>query len=235
MTHTRQLALAALLVPAILLAACSAAAPAPTAPVATSTPPAAAPPIGVVPPITGVPPTGGAPGTTPDPGGSTGSGTAGGGSGGSGGSTGSGTDPGGGAVPGNPGDGTVTSPPVIGGGGGPVPNPQPTIVSPTAGLTGIHAVGATQLLAAVNDRDVTVRIAWWSGVAPCSVLAGVDVVRDGTTFTLTVREGAGQQGVACDEIAMYKATNVDLGTLDPGSYTIKATGDAPAITVIVAG
>jgi hypothetical protein len=67
------------------------------------------------------------------------------------------------------------------------------------------------------------------------VLAGVDVVRDGTTFTLTVREGAAQQGVACSEIAMYKATIVDLGKLDPGVYTIKATGDVPVVQVTVAG
>jgi hypothetical protein len=67
------------------------------------------------------------------------------------------------------------------------------------------------------------------------VLSGVDVARDGATFTLTIREGAAQQGVACIMIAMYKATIVDLGRLDPGTYTIKATGDAPAVTVTVTG
>ena len=65
------------------------------------------------------------------------------------------------------------------------------------------------------------------------MLAGVDVARDDTTFTLTVREGAAEQGVACSEIAMYKATIADLGRLDPGTCTLKATGDAPAVTVIV--
>jgi hypothetical protein len=140
----------------------------------------------------------------------------------------------GGSEPGNPGggDGTVTSPPNAGGGGDPT-NPQPTMVVPGTGLTGIHQVGATKLEAAVNGRGVAVRIAWWSGVAPCSVLAGVGVVRDGTTFTLTVTEGSGGSGVACIEIAMYKATIVDLGGLDPGTYTITAFGDARPIEVTV--
>jgi hypothetical protein len=190
MMHSRRTALAAILVPAMLLAACSAAAP------ASPVPPAGGTPSAVAPPTDGVPPIASAPGTLPDPGGAAGGG----------GST----------------------------GGGLIPNPQPSIVSPTTGLTGIHALNATLLQPSVNGRDVAVKVAWWSGIAPCSVLAGVDVARDGATFTLTVREGAAQQGVACSEIAMYKATIVDLGRLDPGTYTIKATGDAPAVTVTVA-
>ena len=228
MTRRRRSALAAVLVPVLLLAACSAAAPASHLPAASATPPAAVPPIGavpptdVVPPIQGVPPVASMPpGTAPDPGT-----TDGGGSG-----TGGGSGSSGGSVPGNPGGGTVTSPPANG--GGIVPVPEPAIVTPVTGLAGIHAVSATLLLPAVNGREVAVKIAWWSGVAPCSVLAGVDVARDGSTFTLTVHEGAAGQGVACIEIAMYKATIVDLGKLDPGSYTIKATGDPPAVQVTV--
>jgi hypothetical protein len=38
----------------------------------------------------------------------------------------------------------------------------------------------------------------------------------------------------CIEIAMYKATIVDLGELEPGEYTIRASeGEAPPITVTV--
>ena len=78
------------------------------------------------------------------------------------------------------------------------------------------------------------RVAWWSGVEPCSVLAGVDVARDGDTFTLTVREGsAAAPDTMCIEIAQYKATIVDLGELDPGTYTISAFGDAAPVTVTV--
>jgi hypothetical protein len=228
MTSLRRSVLAAVVVPALLLAACSAAAPASHLPASSATPPAVAPPIGVAPPIRvgpsvdGVPPVASVPaGTVPDPGTT------------DGGSSGDGSGGGGGSAPGNPGDGTVTSPPANGGGALPVP-PEPSIVTPVTGLTGIHPVNATLLLPAVNGRDVAVKIAWWSGVAPCSVLAGVDVARDGSTFTLTVREGAADQGVACIEIAMYKATIVDLGKLDPGTYTIKATGEAPAVQVTVA-
>ena len=61
------------------------------------------------------------------------------------------------------------------------------------------------------------RVDWFSGVEPCSVLAGVDVVRDGNTFKLTVNEGsAAAPDTACIDIAMYKGTIVDLGELEPG-------------------
>ncbi|HEY4189030.1 MAG TPA: hypothetical protein VGM28_01295, partial [Candidatus Limnocylindrales bacterium] len=68
--------------------------------------------------------------------------------------------------------------PVSGGGAGvvipPVPgDAQSTIVTPGVGLTGVHPVGATKLETAINGRDLAVRIDWFSGVEPCSVLAGV--------------------------------------------------------------
>ena len=110
--------------------------------------------------------------------------------------------------------------------------PQPTLVAPGVGLTGIHPVGASKLDTAVNGRDLAVRVSWYGGVEPCSVLAGVDVARDGNTFTLTVREGsAAAPDTACIEIALYKGTIVDLGELEPGTYTITAFGDAPPVTV----
>jgi len=121
-------------------------------------------------------------------------------------------------------------------GGGGIPAPKPTLVTPTKGLTGIHPVQATDLQTAVNGRHVAVKVAWWSGVEPCSVLAGVDVRRDGDTFTLTVREGsAAAPDTLCIEIAEYKATVVDLGELDPGTYTVTAVGQAPPVTVTVDG
>lgn len=143
---------------------------------------------------------------------------------------------GGGGVPGNPGD------PGTGGGGGVDPGPggvpddsQATIVTPVVGLLGIHDVGAASVRAAVDGRRVSVKVAWWSGVEPCSVLAGVDVVRDGSTFTLTIREGSAARDIACIDIAMFKAAIVDLGELDPGTYTVRAFGDIPPIEVTVPG
>ncbi len=215
---TSTMRLAASLALAVALGACSTAAP--VAPVA----PSAMPPVATGPAVsdpTPVPIGSGPVGSGLDgglvPGGGGGSGTSGSGisSGGSGGS-------GGGSVPGNP-------------GGGQVPDPQPTIVNPVAGLQGVRAIGAIKLEPGVNASNVSVRISWWSGVEPCSVLAGVTVARDGNTFALTVTEGSKGQGMACIEIAMYKATIVDLGKLDPGTYTISAAGDATAVKVKVNG
>lgn len=209
---SRRLALGTLGI-ALLLAACGSV---PAAAVTPSPPPAVSlPPDDLAPTPVPVP---------SPPGGSAGSG---GGSAPGGGAPG----PGGGAVPGNPGNGGAVDP----GAGGAVPDPQPTIVTPAAGVAGIHDVGATRLHAAVNGRRVSIQVAWWSGVEPCSVLAEIGVARDGSTFTLTVREGSVGAGVvACIEIAMYKAAIVDLGDLDPGTYTVRAFGDAPPVEVIVA-
>jgi hypothetical protein len=137
---------------------------------------------------------------------------------------------GGGAVPGNPGDQGGGS----GGGPGDIPDDsQATIVAPVANLMNVHDVGAASLRAAVDGRHVMVKLAWWSGVEPCSAFAGVDIARDGSTISLAVREGSAANGVACIDIAMFKATVVDLGDLDPGTYTIRASGDAPPVEIAV--
>jgi hypothetical protein len=145
-------------------------------------------------------------------------------------------DPGlsGGGVAGDPGSG------VSGGGSGFDPGPvgppadeEATLVSPVAGLMDVHDVGVVALSATVDGSRMTVRLSWWSGVAPCSVLSGVDVARTDSTFTLTVREGSAARDVACIDIAVYKATLVSLGSLDPGTYTVRASGDAAPIEVVV--
>jgi hypothetical protein len=53
------------------------------------------------------------------------------------------------------------------------------------------------------------------------------------TLVIELREGADQLGVACIEIAMLKATIVDLGELTPGMYAVSAGGDAAAIRITV--
>jgi hypothetical protein len=154
------------------------------------------------------------------PGGQTGGGSVGSG----GGSTGRGGDPGVGIeVPVGPGAGGQTGP-----GGG-----QATIVVPKPGRLDAHPVGANKVEAIVSGRKVTVRLSWWSGVAPCSVLDSVGVAQNGSDIVLTIREGADQRGVACIELAMLKGTIVDLGELAPGAYTISAGGEAPPIQVVV--
>ncbi len=138
----------------------------------------------------------------------------------------------GGGSGGAPGSGiTIPDFPLPGGGGQPGENP--TIVVPKPGRLNVHPVGAAKIEARVDGRRVLVRVSWWSGVEPCSVLDSVLVERNGTNVTITIREGADRLDVACIEIAMLKATIVDLGELELGTYTISAGGDASPIQVTV--
>lgn len=58
----------------------------------------------------------------------------------------------------------------------------------------------------------TIRVVWWSGVEPCTVLDRVEVRESPETVTVTLYEGhdpdAGR--VACIELAVQKATVVRL-------------------------
>jgi hypothetical protein len=120
-------------------------------------------------------------------------------------------------------------------GGGDPGAGQATIVVPRPGQLNTHAVGVTLLEAAVDGRHVTVRISWYSGVEPCYVLDSVKVDEGANEFVLTVIEGTSDPNAACIEIAMYKATIVDLGELAAGTWTIRASqGDAQPISVTVA-
>lgn len=150
------------------------------------------------------------------------------------------TEPGGGGgQPGNVGSGTLLPPDfpfqLPGGGADPI-DPSPQIVQPRAGLRDVHPVGATRIDALVDGRHVVVRVSWYSGVEPCHVLAGVDVATTGTTITLTVSEGSADPQAACIELAQYKGVIVNLGELEPGTYTIAAGGggEAEPITITVA-
>jgi hypothetical protein len=139
----------------------------------------------------------------------------------------------GGGAPGDPGGGGVVEP-APGGVGD--PGGGPALVTPVAGLTGIHPVPASSLAATVTGRRVVVRVSWTSGVEPCYALAGVDVTRDGSAFLLTIAEGSGAgPDTMCIEIAQLKATDVDLGELEPGTYDVAAFGDAAPVEVVVAG
>ena len=153
-----------------------------------------------------------------------------------------------GGAPGSSGSGTSGQPPASGD-----PNlPVGTSVPPGSGLSGtdpgpgrvvlpqpgqldVHAVPARTLSAATFGRRVVVTVDYTSGVEPCSVLDSIDIKRGTGSFAITLREGHGPGKVACIEIAEYKRALVDLGALDPGTYTITdGTGVAPAITVTVA-
>jgi len=137
---------------------------------------------------------------------------------------------GGGSEPGNTGSGTQISPlplPSLGG-----PDGAQLVVA-HRGRIDPHPVGAESIEATLEGRHVSVRLTWWSGIEPCTALDSVAVAKSGFTINLTIREGANTLSVACIEIAVHKATVVDVGELAPGAYTITAFGDAPPIQVTV--
>jgi hypothetical protein len=139
--------------------------------------------------------------------------------GGSDGAVGSGADQGGGSV--DP-------------GGGAPPPADGTLVFPKPGVIDPQPVTVSGLTASIDGDRVVARVEWTSGVEPCYTLAGVDVQREGDTFTLTVLEGASEPNAICIEIAMFKATLVDLGALPAGTYTIAADpSDVPPVEITV--
>jgi hypothetical protein len=111
---------------------------------------------------------------------------------------------------------------------------KPTLVLPHPGQLDAHPVSIEELNARVEGRRVVINATWWSGVEPCYVLDSTAVKIDGMTVTVSVREGSSARDVACIEIAIHKVTVIDLGELDPGTYTIVADkGDAEPIQVTV--
>ena len=139
--------------------------------------------------------------------------------GGSGGNVGGGVAPPGGIV--DPGGGVD---PILG---------QAQFVTPTPNLINQHPVSVQRIRAAADAKGSISELRWWSGVAPCSALDSVQVVKDESakTIRLTVIEGSGRGDIACIDIAQLKATVVDLGVLAAGTWTISAEGDAPAIII----
>jgi len=150
------------------------------------------------------------------------------------------------AVPGDPGNGGSGGGSGGNPGGGIIPVPidpnldpmlgNATYVTPGTNLVDPRPVNV-QLVRAfrADDGTVTADLRWWSGVAPCSQLDHVDVVRDdgANTIRFTVVEGSGRGDIACDEMAQLKATTVDLGVLASGTWKLSADGDAPTITLDV--
>ena len=113
------------------------------------------------------------------------------------------------------------------GGGAAIVMPQPGMINP-------HPVAVEKIETAVDGHHVTAKLTWTSGVKPCNVLDSVVVSRDAKDIALTVVEGSADQAAICIEIAQTKATIVDLGELDPGTYTVSATDSRiPPVTVTV--
>lgn len=123
------------------------------------------------------------------------------------------------------------APPTDGADGAP---PTGGLTVPKPGQLDVRPIPAEILSAHVDGRRVVLTIGWTSGVEPCSVLDSIVVERGDGSFAITLREGHGPGEVACIAIAMMKTAEVDLGELEPGTYTISdATGGAAPIDVVV--
>jgi hypothetical protein len=140
---------------------------------------------------------------------------------------------GGGGSVGNPGAGVgvvpVEPPPV---------NPNPgdaTLVRPVPGRLNPRPVAPIALRTSVDGRHVLVKLTWYGGVDPCSVLDSVRIERTGMDISLSPMEGSSDPDAICIEIAVLKATIVDLGDLEPGTWRIAAPGsDAPPVVLTIA-
>lgn len=151
---------------------------------------------------------------------------------------GAGGEPGGGAVGGggsngNTGGGIVFPIPPL-----PADNPllgPATNVTPKPGRLNPHPVSVQLVRAVADEQGVRVELRWWSGVEECYATDSVTVERDDAakTIRLTVIEGSNAEDIACIDIALLKATVVDVGVLAAGKWVISAEGDAPAINVDV--
>jgi hypothetical protein len=110
-----------------------------------------------------------------------------------------------------------------------------TAVVPKPGTLNPHAVDVVLVRAMVQDGHVIVEARWWSGIEDCypTDSVKVDIDEDAKTIGLKVLEGSAGGDVMCIEIAVLKATAVDLGPLAAGTWTISAEGDAPPIKLEV--
>ena len=117
-------------------------------------------------------------------------------------------------------------------------NPGPVgggdLVVPKPGQLDVHPIAADAFAAQVDGRHVILTITYTSGVEPCSILDTIVVQRGEGSFGITLRQGHGPGDQVCIMIARIMKTQVDLGELDPGTYTITDTMQgADPIQVVV--
>ncbi len=108
------------------------------------------------------------------------------------------------------------------------------LVVPKPGQLDVHPIAADSFAAQVDGHHVVLTITYTSGVEPCSILDTIVVQRGEGSFAVTLREGHGPGNQVCIMIARIMKTQVDLGQLDPGTYTISDTmRGADPIQVVV--
>lgn len=87
----------------------------------------------------------------------------------------------------------------------------PETVEPEGDAVNVREVRWTKAEPVSNGRKV--RLTWWSGVAPCTVLDRVTVKETSKNVTITLYEGASPKArdMSCIMIAVEKTTTVTLG------------------------
>jgi len=86
----------------------------------------------------------------------------------------------------------------------------PETVEPEGDAVNVREVRWTKAEPVSGGRKV--RLTWWSGVAPCTVLDRVSVKETAKNVTITLYEGASPKArdMSCIMIAIEKTTTVDL-------------------------
>ena len=136
-------------------------------------------------------------------------------------------------------DPTVSPPPVVsdpndpigtdlppGSNPGGAPAPTGRLAVPKPGQLDVHPFSADTLSAAVDGRHVVLTIVFAIGVEPCAILDTILVQRGPKSFAVTLRQGHGPGDTVCIMIAEVRHALVDLGELEPGTYTITETQPA---------
>jgi hypothetical protein len=106
-----------------------------------------------------------------------------------------------------------------------------TWVTPRPGDGPVTPVSPSGLRVGVRAGSPFAVVRWWSGIEPCSVLRPVGIGVSGTTVRLRVVEGSDDPNAACPDLAMLKATRIDLNGLEPGTYTVVAGRQHRTLTV----
>ena len=108
------------------------------------------------------------------------------------------------------------------------------LVQPVPGRLSPRPVAPIALQTSVDGRHVLVKVTWYGGIDPCSVLDSVRIERSGMDISLSPIEGSSDPNAICIEIAVLKATIVDLGDLEPGTWRIASPGSAaPPIVLTI--
>ncbi len=118
-------------------------------------------------------------------------------------------DPDGGG-PDSPGTPSEPSEPTVPGGNDEPGELEPEIVVPRAGMHDVQPISFEDV-EQIGESEL--RVYFWSGVEPCSVLDSVDVVETDEQVTITLLQGYEEvdgEPPVCIMLAVYKAVDVTL-------------------------